>query len=210
MRIAVFGATGRTGHHVVEQALGRGHTVTAVVRDAARFRHTKHDELEVTTTDILDAGTLAPAFAEQDAVVSAIGPGEKGPTSVCADTIDVIIDAMAKADLDRLVVVSAAGMHTDGDGPFTKTVVKPILRRVLRHGFADMTAMEDKVFSSGVDWTIVRPPMLTDRPFTGRYRRAVGRNVRGGNRIPRADLAHAILDSVEDDTASHTTWAVAT
>ena len=59
--------------------------------------------------------------------------------------------------------------------------------------YDDLAAMEDILRESGLDWTILRPPQLTDKPLTDRYRTANGRNVRGGRSIPRADVAHCML-----------------
>jgi len=124
---------------------------------------------------------------------------------VCGDGARAIITAMRAADTRRLVVVTASGhIVGDGDGPFTRTVVKPMLRRYLRESFADFARTDQAVQASGLDWTIMRPPRLTDgkpRP----YRTAIDRNVRGGISLARADLAHAILAALTDPaTVGHT------
>ena len=109
----------------------------------------------------------------------------------------------------RLIVVSNSGMHVDDeDGPMTRHLVKPILRRVLRHAFADMRRMEGRVRTSGLDWTIVRPPMLTNGLHTANYRTALDRNLRGGTTISRADLADQLLRCLTDDRTVHATVAV--
>src|SRR5918999_2791564 len=102
--------------------------------------------------------------------------GGTGPTTVRVDAARVIISAMREAGMRRLVAVSAAGAHTDGDGMFVRFVVKPVLGYVLRHEFADMRAMEEVVRASDLDWTIVLPPRLTDGARTGRYRSRVNTN----------------------------------
>lgn len=112
---------------------------------------------------------------------------------------------MHAAGTRRLVVVTASGHIVDeGDGPFTRAVVKPMLRRYLREGFADFARTDDAVRTSGLDWTIMRPSRLTDgRPRP--YRTAVDRNVRGGITIARTDLARAVLAALADPaTAGHT------
>jgi hypothetical protein len=96
---------------------------------------------------------------------------------------------------------SASGMHTTGDGPLTRALVKPILQRVLRHGFADMLGMEEVVRASGLDWTILRPPRLTNGRRTGDYRTEVDRNVRGSFQVSRADLADCVLRCLTDQTS---------
>ncbi|GAB3982306.1 SDR family oxidoreductase [Actinoallomurus acanthiterrae] len=200
MRLTIFGASGGTGTQLVRQALERGHEVTAVVRDPARLDVSSHDRLKVVTADVMDPAAIEPAVAGADAVVSALGPRGSGPTTVCQDGARSIIAAMGKAGVRRFIMISAAGMVIDaGDGPVTRYVAKPILKRILRHGFADMGRAEEEVRDSGLDWTIVRPPQLTDKNGTGRYRTATDLNVRGGLRISRADLATGILAMLTDD-----------
>ncbi|MGW6912862.1 NAD(P)-dependent oxidoreductase [Kitasatospora sp. NPDC054939] len=205
MRITVFGATGGTGRHLVEQSLEAGHHVTAVVRDPARLPHTGHPDLCTVTADAMDPAAIREAVAGRDAVVSTLGPRHRTDTSVCTDGARAIIAAMHAAGTRRLVVVTASGHVVDqGDGPFTRAVVKPMLRRYLREGFADFARTDDAVRASGLDWTIMRPSRLTDgkpRP----YRTAVDRNVRGGITIARTDLARAVLAALADPaTAGHT------
>ncbi|MBN6057933.1 SDR family oxidoreductase [Nonomuraea sp. RK-328] len=205
MRVTVFGATGRTGRRVVGQGLEAGHEVTAVVRDpAALDRHELRGPLlTVVRADVMDPAAIRPAVAGRDAVVSAIGPRGRGPTTVCADATASIIEAMEAEGTDRLVVVSASGFVREGDGPLTRLVAKPILTRVLRHAFADMRRMEDLVRASMLDWTIVRPPQLTEGRRTGSYRSAIDRNVRGGVRVSRADLADCVLRCLDERGPLH-------
>lgn len=198
MRITVLGATGGTGQHFVRQALEAGHHVTAVVRDPARLPQAGHPRLDTVTVDAMDPGALTEVTDGQDAVVSALGPRAKGFTSVCSDGARAAITAMRATGIRRLVVVTASGHVVDeGDDLFTRAVVKPMLGRFLREGFADFVRTDRAVQSSGLDWTVMRPPRLTDgdsRP----YRTAVDRNVRGGITIARTDLAHAILAVLAD------------
>jgi putative NADH-flavin reductase len=210
MKLVVFGATGGTGSHVVQQACAAGHDVTAVVRDPASLAGGPPN-LTVLRADLMDPASIAPVVAGQDAVVSAVGSRDgRAPTTVCADSASAIVTAMRERGTRRLVVVSNSGMHVDeADGPVTRFAVKPILGRVLKHSFADMRRMEDLVRASGLDWTIVRPPMLTDGPRTGTYRTEIDRNVRGGNRVSRADLADQLLSCLADERTVRAAVAVA-
>ncbi|GAA2407378.1 SDR family oxidoreductase [Actinomadura vinacea] len=200
MRLTVCGATGGTGVHVVRQALDAGHEVTAVVRDPARLPGDLRDRATVVTADVLDPAAIEPAIKERDAVVSALGPRGRGPSTVCADGIRAISTAAASTGVRRVVLVSASGLAADaGDGPFTRYVVKPLLLERILHGpFEDMRAAEAHLRGTDLDWTIVRPPQLLDKPAKGTYRKAVDLAVRGGLRIPRADLATALLDVLAD------------
>lgn len=199
MRITVFGATGGTGRHVVQQALDAGHEVVAVVRDPARLATPPREGLTVRTAQLDDRAAVLRAVADADAVVDALGARTSGPTTFRADAARVITAAMRDAGVRRLVAVSASGAHRDGDAWPIRVVVKPLLGLVLRHQFADMLAMEEVVRGSGLDWTIVLPPRLTDRPATGRIARRVGGNVRGSYSMTRADLATAVLQAVTDE-----------
>lgn len=208
MKITVFGATGGTGRQVLRQAVAAGHEVTAVVRDRTRLDDASG--LTVVEADVTNPIEIGPAVAGRDAIVSALGPRDsRSPSTICADGVASIAEAMGVAGVRRLVAVSASGLATDeGDGPFTRRVVKPILGAVLRHPFADMRRMEDLVRATDLEWTIVRPPQLTDGPRTGKYRAEIGRNVRGGLRVSRADLADHILGCLADHGPLHATVAI--
>jgi uncharacterized protein YbjT (DUF2867 family) len=209
MNITVFGATGGTGRHVVEQALDTGHRVVAVVRDPARLAVPPRDGLTVATARLDDRAAVLRAVADADAVVDALGARGGGPTTFRADTARVVTSAMRDAGVRRLVVLSASGAHTTGDSLPVRVLVKPVLGWFLRHQFADMRAMEDVVRASGLDWTIVLPPQLTDGPRTGKVRRRVGANVRGSYRIARADLATAVVAALADEQVRGRTLSVA-
>ncbi|SFW49812.1 NAD(P)-dependent oxidoreductase [Amycolatopsis australiensis] len=192
MEITVLGATGGVGTEVVKQALDRGWHVTAVVRDPARLRL----PAEVVVAGLAEQDKLTAAIEGRDAVISALGSRDRKPTTVCTDGARAAIAAGAK----RLLVVSASGLDTEGDGFFTRTLVKPLLNTVFKDGYADMRAMEALVMASDVDWTVVRPPMLLNGPRTGAVKSRLDGNVRGSYTIRRADVAAYLLDAVSDPT----------
>lgn len=165
-RSGVVAAGGKTGRHLVAQALGAGHHLTAVVRDPTRLP-VRHDRLAVVVADVLDPAAIGPAVAGADAVVSALGPRSfrKASSIISAGTAS-ILDAMRAAGTSRVVVVSAAPVASDDHGttlPYG-LLVAPMLRALLRRGYADMASMEKATTRSGMDWTILRPPRLTDGP----------------------------------------------
>ncbi|MDG4797589.1 NAD(P)H-binding protein [Micromonospora sp. WMMD1082] len=209
MHLAILGATGRTGRHLVDQAIVAGHRVTAVVRDPNRFDQNQSG-LAVRPLSTLTAEALAPLLTGTDAVLSTIGTRDsRKPTTVTADTATATVAAMRASGTRRLVVVSASGMHREGDDPLTRLLVKPVLGRILRHAFADMLRMEEIVARSGLDWTLLRPPRLTDRPAAGSYRTALDRNVRGGFQLTRADLAACLLRCLHEPAWSRHAVSVA-
>ncbi len=196
MRLTVFGATGGTGRCLVEQALAAGHDVTAVVRDPTRLTVPPQARLHVVTADVADPVAIAPAVDGADGVLTALGPRGTGPTSISEDSIRSIIEAMEKCGACRLITVSGSIVDDSGDGFFMHRVMKPFARRTfLRNVSADMRRAEVLVHASNLDWTIFRPPRLTDKPASGRYRTAIEHNPPRGVTISRADVAAEMLES---------------
>jgi putative NADH-flavin reductase len=134
-------------------------------------------------------------------VISTIGVTSRAPTTLYSEGMRHIIRAMHTADVTRLIAVSASPMSSDDGDTLTTRLLKRLLWVLFRPVYSDMARMEDEIRQSGLDWTIVRPPRLTDRPATGRYRTAINRGVRRGNFIGRADLAGAILTLLDDPTS---------
>jgi putative NADH-flavin reductase len=205
MRLTILGATGGTGTELVRQALVEGHDVTAVVRDPARLQVPAHERLRVLTADVRDPAATQPAVEGADAVLSALGPRGRGPTTICSDGARAIVAAMGRTGVRRLLVVSAAGPFADaGDGALVRRVIKPIiLERLMKDAFDDMRRCEEEVRAAALDWTILRPPQLVDKEPTGRYRTATDVNLRGGRKIARADLAACMLGLVADEASVH-------
>lgn len=209
MKLTVFGASGGIGTELVRQGLDAGHHVTAVVRETSRLAVEPHPNLKVVVADVMDPVAIAPAVAGREAVLSALGTRVSGPTTVNSDGARSIIQAMQDAGVRRLLMVSVAGIHTKGDDPFTRFVVKPILGRILRHSFADVRQMETLVRNSGLDWTLVCPPRLTNGKRSGKVRSSAERNVRGGFTIARADVAAYLLGAVQADELVGATVSIA-
>jgi putative NADH-flavin reductase len=197
-KIAVFGASGRTGHHLVRQLLTRGCEVTAVVRTPDRLQ-IQHDELQVVTADVFDPQQIAPAIENCDAVVSVLGGTSKEHPNVLQSGARSIVTAMRMTGVRRLVAVSNSA-HTPAEGDtLPRKLVQWMLNRVVRVPFQDVREMEREIGESNVEWTILRPARMTNGALSGHYRTAIGKHVSGGWRISRADVADAILQVLEDD-----------
>jgi putative NADH-flavin reductase len=154
--------------------------------------------LTVTGGDALDAGAVAEVVAGADAVLSALGPRGARTPSLLAGSAAVLIDAMDRAGVRRLVSVSAAGAFITGD-PDTGPLTKAILPRVFATPFADTRAMEAAVRASDLDWTLVRATRLVNAPGTGRYRVRADYPPPGGRKIARADVAHFMALALTED-----------
>jgi len=196
MRIAVLGASGRTGGEVLIAGRGRGHRMVPVVRRPGSGGEGER------IADGRDADALRVALADIDAAVFTIGPTPATPDpAVMRDSAAATLTALPSGA--RLAVVTASGPFVAGDDPPTRFLAKPILRRVFREAWADIAATDRLVAASDAAWTIARPPMLQDGPARGRYRERRDGNVRWGFALRRADLAVALLDALDDPTTVH-------
>jgi putative NADH-flavin reductase len=188
MKLLVIGATGRTGEEIVQQALARGHQVTAFARspEAVTLRH---ERLRVLKGNAKDEEQLSEAMQNHDAVVSALGPRRVfKPSSLLHDSALATIRAMQRSGVSRLVVLSAAA-HFPG-------IPNRIVSFILRNHMRDSLAMEKVVQHSDLDWTIARPPRLTqEQHATYRSRESVA--PRRGFSISRKAVAAFMLDAIE-------------
>jgi putative NADH-flavin reductase len=212
MKLTIFAATGGIGRHVLEQAVGAGHEVTAVVRDPKKLPEQVRQKVRTVTADLAapDLGSLKSAVAGADAVLSGLGPRSLSEAGITSRGTRAIVDAMKATDARRIVVVSAAPIgtvpspgrpnppkHDPGEGFFMRNLLSPMIKTVLRKHYADLALMEDILRESSLDWTVIRPPRLTDKPLTRTYRSAHGQNLRGGLTISRADVADMMLRVLE-------------
>ena len=187
MRILLVGATGRTGRLVLEGALGRGHEVTALVRKNTDLAPTKG--LTVIQGDVLSPGDLRLAIPGCDVVVSVLGRHNKADRTLLQDGARAMLAALPSTS-SRYIVVSQ-GLLFPSMNPMIA-----VLRFVLAAAVADSRAMEFLVKRSALEWTIVRPPQLTNgMPRT--YRACVGNRPRGALSMARIDLAAFLLDEVD-------------
>lgn len=205
MKLTIFAATGGIGRHIVEQAIAAGHDVTAVARNPKNLPA----QARIVTADLAaaDPAVLASAVNGADAVLSGLGPrNPRADAGIASRGTRAIVAAMHATGVARIVVVSAAPIgtvpspgrptppkHDPGDGFFMRHLGSRIAGAMFREHYADLALMEDILRDSGLDWTISRPPKLTDKPVTGVYRTAYGRNIRGGFSVSRADVAHHML-----------------
>lgn len=201
MKITVFGATGRIGAQLVQQALEAGHGVTAVVRDPGRLEVNRHPSLEVVTAPSLtDPQALRAAVEGSDAVVSGVGPRGPKDGPVATNATHGILGAMEATGVTRLVAVSAVpvGPIPAGESFLNRRILLPAMHALLRDLYADLTAMEDEIRRSATAWTVIRPPKLVSKPLTGIYRSIIGANVPRGYLVSRADTAHLMLAVLND------------
>lgn len=207
MKVTVFGATGRTGQRVVEQALERGHEVTAFARSPQKLK-AYGERIAIVEGDVQEAGAVQEAVAGADAVISVLGPTANTPDYQVTQGTRHIIAAMKQHGVDRLIVSAGAGVGDPRDEPrlFNKAI-NLLLKLFSRHVYEDMKRTVAAVRDSDVDWTVVRVPMLTDDAPREEVRVGyVGKGI--GARITRAEMASFILDQLEDDAYLHQAPAI--
>jgi putative NADH-flavin reductase len=203
VKLAVFGATGGVGTQLVKLALEQGHTVTAVMRNPAKFTLPSHEALHVATiADLADTERVQAAISGSDAALSGVGPSTNKDVAAASVPTRHILTALEGAGIERFVAVSAApvGPIPSDDGFVNRRIVFPMTRKLFGGIYADLAVMEQDIAASGLKWTIVWPPKLTNKPL-GDYRTVIGGNVPRGTFVSRAEVAHAMLALLTDDRA---------
>jgi putative NADH-flavin reductase len=191
MRLFVMGATGGIGRLVVEQAIERGHAVTAYVRSPEKMK-IGHERLTVFGGDARNAEAITKYLPGHDAVISSVGQRSSADRTVIQDATRAIIEAMKNTGVRRLLVVSVAFLFPETGPPGL------LLRNVfLRNVGKDALAMEGLLSREPLDWTVARPPRLTNGERTGKYRVLDGHLPKRGFVISRADVADFLLNETE-------------
>jgi putative NADH-flavin reductase len=196
MKLVVLGATGGTGHAIVRQALEHGHRVTAFVRAADRLKRFA-ERIDIIQGDLLDRNELRQVIEGHDAVLSGFGPRfplSKAEHDLLRRFAVVLTSAMQQARVRRVVVQSTAFLFRDSIVPPAYLVGRLFFPATV----ADASLMEDILRRSGLDWTIVRPPRLTDKPRNGSYRVGAGHLPIFGFTVSRADVADFMIKAVEN------------
>jgi len=192
MRLFVLGATGKTGGVLVAQAVERGHSVTTFGRSL--FTGSQSGEILSIVGNPMSESELADALPGHDAVLSVLGTRGLGATSVLEDGSRATIAAMRKTGVKRLVILSSALLDTH-----IGLVNRIVGRTLLRHFSSDQRAMEKLVTSSDLDWTILRPPRMTDSAPDEQSTSTLDDPPDStGMRITKEEVARVMLDTVEN------------
>jgi len=210
VKLALIGATGRTGTHALAAALERGHDVTVLVRDPDKLDPKTRAAVRVVVGDSTNPGALADLLTDVDAVVSALGPtGKEG--DLHTRTAGALIAIMARTGPRRFVGVSGAGIDVPGD---RKTVVNKAISALIQllggNVVKDKPAEHAAWAASELDWTLVRPPRLVDGPASTRPLEHDAHRSTRSTKITRADLGAFLIDVIERDLYARNAPFVAT
>lgn len=199
--IAVFGGTGRTGLPFIKQALEAGHTLQVLARNPQKLT-ISHPRLRVIKGDALNPADVDKTVQGTDGVVSLLGQDKASQPDLQTRATKLIIDSLKKHGLKRLISLTGGGVRDDAhDKPgFMDKLIVFIMKNVAgagaRNALMDGISHAELIRQSGLDWTIVRGPMLTEDPAKGSYQVGYVGTVKG-IKLTRADLATFILKEWE-------------
>jgi putative NADH-flavin reductase len=199
MKVIVFGATGDIGRLIVAGALELGHAVTAFVRDPQSLP--PHDGLRILQGDLFDPQSVGDAIDGHRAVFCALGARTLKKDAVLSRAIPLIINGMHFHMVDRIISVGAAGALYPAakyQAPVVGVAFAIVRATLLRHPMADQRAQERFLAASDLDYTIVRPPCLTNEPATGTYRVLPDGLPSSSLHVSRADVADFMLQQLTD------------
>ena len=186
--ILVIGAAGKSGTPVVQQAVSRGHTVIAFVRNPDKAAHLPA-AARIVQGDATDAAAVAAAMPGNDVVIITVGDRSN---FVSAPAARNAVAAMKTTRARRIILLSAYGIGDAAHG-----LHGFVLSKVLGKLNADKVASEAALEQSGLDWTAVRPPVLGEGPATGALKAGVDITINGFQSISREDLAAFMLDQID-------------
>lgn len=198
MKIVIFGASGRTGQHLILQALERGHTITAFARTPGKIQ-VRHERLQIIQGDIHDENAVEKAIVGQDVVLCALGLNKDEPVTALADGTKIIITAMRKHQIRRIMNVSAAGFSGEKADFLTGKILFWIFNKYLTKLFTAMKKQHEVIEQSELEWIAVRPFLLDEGPHKGGYRIALEGIPSGGLRINTGDVAEFMLNNLENN-----------
>jgi putative NADH-flavin reductase len=200
MKLAILGATGKTGGHALESALAAGHHVRVLVRTPSKLT-TKHDRLEIVQGDATKLEDCARVVEGCDAVVAALGPQGLGKTTLRQDAARAVTAAMKDKGVKKLVWLSAFGVG-DNLAQARKTSIFAVLfmRTLLKKTYVDANAAEQVLFGSGLDYIVCRPPELTNKAARGHVDEVPEDTKLPRISIPRADVAAWMVTAATEPT----------
>ncbi len=198
-KVLIIGASRGIGLKTVKAALRTGHSVRALARSRIPIQNAN---LEKVSGDALDRDTIRKALEGIEAVIQTLGV-DISPraiferTTLFSQSTRILVDAMKAADVKRLIAVTGLGAgDSRGHGGFLYDMVAfPLL---LKRVYDDKDTQEWIIRSSGLDWTIVRPGLLTSGPATGQYRILTRPQDWRFGVISRADVADFLVRQIDD------------
>jgi uncharacterized protein YbjT (DUF2867 family) len=195
MRVSIFGGTGKTGRLILGELLSAGHEVRALAREPAKLA-IRTDALRLVQGDARQPEAVADTIKGAQLVISTLAGGKGVLTAFGMN----VVPAMKSQEISRIVSLIGASVRIQGD--------HSTLGLAMLHGFTSLVArdpLEDGrayariLESSHLDYTLVRPPRLTDGPLTGQVRHAACLPLGLGSSISRADVAAFMIKVASEE-----------
>ncbi len=204
MNITIFGGTGKTGLLVIQKILDKGHNVTAYARTPSKIPFQYH-RLKIVTGELTETNKIEAALEGCDVVISLLGPGRKSKDPVISNATKCIISAMEKNGIKRLIATATPSFKDRNDKfQFSFAVAVLLVKSLLKDTFRDIVETGNYISTSNLDWTIVRLPMLSNKPKVGNVK--IGYPGDGNIclfSLTRTDLADFLVQQLDDKTLIH-------
>lgn len=196
MKLAIFGATGETGQILVERAVNESHQVSVLARNPDKLTF-EHPDLTVYHGELDSEASIDAVVAGADAVISLLGPVGKVEGKPISEGTARIIKVMKQHSVKRLIAVATPAARTERDGINMRFALMNLLERLIASGSQDdIIEMAGIVEMSGLDWTLVRLPVLNSDEGQGRIRAGYLGQKKLGSSLTRDDLVEFLLDLV--------------
>jgi putative NADH-flavin reductase len=199
MRVAIFGASGATGLLLTKHCLASGFEVTALLRTPATFPF--RDQIRVVEGNAFDPDAVRRTIDGTEVVLSALGARSLGREDVLERAVPLIVSAMQQHGPRRIIVLGSAGAREDAlknqSGLRRGFVQTVIYNTLLKWPVASQRSQLAVLEASGLDWTMVMPPMLLNTPPRGLFRVDGDALPRNGSRISRGDVANFMMQQIE-------------
>jgi len=193
LNILVLGATGRVGSRIVSYALNDGHHVIAFVRTPSKL-HISDKNLQVMQGNVLNKEDIESAIAAADVVISALNTDG---TTTLSECLPLILQAMQKVKLQRIITVGTAGILQSRLTPNVLRYQSSESKRKSTTAAQEHHNVYKLLAQSNMDWTIVCPTYLPDGPYMGNYRVERDFLPEGGTEISVADTAHFAYKQIQ-------------
>lgn len=208
MNIFLLGATGGTGFEILKQLVRENHHVNTLVRTPSKLSleglNIADDQITIIEGDLFDVDNLSHHLENSDVIISALGTGTQNKyTEIYSEGGRSILHAMRKAGLKKLITITSAIIDMSDpstDSFFYHRIIRPTYNKIYYDQVRWETILEE---NQNIDWICVRPPYLTDKGFTGKYRVRERHCPKGGSKISRADLADFIVKQIDSDQFKH-------
>ncbi len=197
--ITVFGASGRTGNEIIKIALEKGFKINALYRNRSLIT-LSHNNLNVIEGDILKFSNVKSAINGTGCVISALGTKPPYKDVFCSEGTKNIIKAMYEFNINRLICITGA-MIGDYPGILSGFMNKMKVRFNKTHPLISIDRLKQElaVKASGLNWTVLKPPRLTEGSMS-KYKMSENMKITGFSTISRKTIASLILDIIDDES----------